>query len=105
MGGWIDADIAQHRIATAQAVLGQANAAFWPKLQAGSSYSRTDHPVSVFGFALNQRSYSSALDFNDVPDADNLNVRGSLTVPLYAGGRNTAARSESSTIVRRSMPN
>ena len=53
-----DARIAQHRIAAAQAVLGQANAAFWPKLQASSSYTRTDHPASVFGFALNQRSYS-----------------------------------------------
>jgi outer membrane protein TolC len=48
--------------------------------------------VSVFGYALNQRSYSPALNFNDVPDADNLNVRGTLTVPLYAGGRISAAR-------------
>lgn len=86
------ARIAQHRIAAAQAVLGQANAAFWPKLQASSSYTRTDNPVSVFGFALNQRSYSPSLDFNNVPDADNLNVRGTVIVPLYAGGRNSAAR-------------
>lgn len=87
-----DARIAQQRVAAAQAVLGQANAAFWPRLQASSSYTRTDHPVSVFGFALNQRSFAPALDFNDVPNADNLNVRGALTVPLYAGGRNAAAR-------------
>lgn len=87
-----DTRIAQQRIAAAQAALGQANAAFWPKLQVGSSYTRTDHPVSVFGYALNQQSYSPSLDFNDVPDADNLNVRGILTVPLYAGGRNAAGR-------------
>jgi outer membrane protein TolC len=87
-----DARIAQHRIGAAQAMLGQANAAFWPKLQASSSYARTDHPVSVFGAALNQRSYSPALDFNRVPDADNLNARGSLNIPIYAGGRNVSAR-------------
>ena len=39
-----------------------------------------------------RRAYSSSLDFNDVPDVDDLNVRGLLTVPLYAGGRNQAAR-------------
>jgi outer membrane protein TolC len=41
---------------------------------------------------LNQRAYSSSLDFNNVPDVDDLNVRGLVTVPLYAGGRNQAAR-------------
>lgn len=87
-----DALIAQQRIVVSQAALGQANAAFWPRLQLGSSYTRTDHPVSVFGFALNHQSYSPALDFNNVPDADNLNVRGTLTIPLYAGGRNRAAQ-------------
>lgn len=88
-----DARIARQRIHAAQAVLQQANAAFWPRVQLQSSYTRTDNPVSVFGTALNQRSYTPALDFNNVPDADNLNVRGLLTVPLYAGGRNSAGRS------------
>lgn len=87
-----DTRIAHQRINAAQAVLQQANAAFWPKVQVQSSYTRTDNPVSVFGTALNQQSYSPTLDFNNVPDADNLNVRGLLTVPLYAGGRNSAAR-------------
>jgi outer membrane protein TolC len=46
----------------------------------------------AFGSILNQRSYSSSLNFNDVPDVDNLNARGIVTVPLYAGGRNVAGR-------------
>jgi outer membrane protein TolC len=46
----------------------------------------------VFGSILNQRSYPSSLNFNDVPDLDNLNARGIVTVPLYAGGRNAAGR-------------
>ncbi len=87
-----DARIAQQRIAAAQAGLEQANSAFWPKLQVQSGYTRTDNPMLAFGSILNQRSYSSSLNFNDVPDVDNLNARGLLTVPLYAGGRNVAGR-------------
>ena len=87
-----DARIAQQRIAAAQAGLEQANSTFWPRLQVQSSYTRTDNPMLAFGSILNQRSYSSSLNFNDVPDVDNLNARGIVTVPLYAGGRNVAGR-------------
>lgn len=87
-----DARIAQQRIAAAQAGLEQANAAFWPQLQVQSSYTRTDNPMMVFGSILNQRAYNSSLNFNDVPDVDDLNARGLVTVPLYAGGRNVAGR-------------
>jgi outer membrane protein TolC len=87
-----DARIAQQRIAAAQAGLEQANAAFWPRLQVQSGYTRTDNPMMVFGSILNQRSYNSSLNFNDVPDVDDLNARGMVTVPLYAGGRNVAGR-------------
>jgi outer membrane protein TolC len=86
------ARLAQHRIAAAQAGMEQADAAFWPRLQFQSSYIRTDNPMQVFGSILNQRAYTSSLDFNDVPDVDDLNVRGLVTVPLFAGGRNKAAR-------------
>jgi len=84
--------LARNRIAAAQAGLDQANAAFWPRLQFQSSYTRTDNPMLVFGSILNQRAYSSTLDFNDVPDIDDLNARGIVTMPLYAGGRNKATR-------------
>ncbi len=87
-----DARLARSRIAAAQAVLEQANAAFWPRLQFQSSYTRTDNPMMVFGSILNQRAYSSSLNFNDVPDVDDLNARGLVTVPLYTGGRNKAGR-------------
>ncbi len=87
-----DAQLARNRIVAAQAGLEQANAAFWPRVQFQSSYTRTDNPMLVFGSILNQRAYSSSLNFNDVPDADDLNARGLITVPLYAGGRNKAVR-------------
>jgi outer membrane protein len=87
-----DARIAQQRIAAAQAGLEQANSIFWPKLQVQSSYTRTDNPMLVFGSILNQRAYNSSLNFNDVPDVDDLNARGIVTLPLYAGGQNAANR-------------
>jgi outer membrane protein TolC len=87
-----DARLAQQRIVAARAGLEQANAAFWPRVQFQSSYTRTDNPMQVFGSILNQRAYSSSLDFNHVPDVDDLNVKGLVTVPLYAGGKNQAAR-------------
>ena len=85
-----DARIAQQRIAAAQAGLEQANSTFWPRLQVQSGYTRTDNPMMAFGSILNQRAYSSSLNFNDVPGVDDLNARGMVTVPLYAGGRNIA---------------
>jgi outer membrane protein len=91
-----DARLAQQRIIAAQAGLDQANAAFWPRLQFQSSYSGSDNPMLAFGSILNQRAYSSSLNFNDVPAIDDLNARGLLTVPLYAGGRNVAARKAAS---------
>lgn len=86
------ATIARHRIRASEAVLDQARAAFWPQVTFNSSYMRLDNPVGVFGAALNQRSFSPALDFNDVPDADNLNVNGVVSVPLYRGGQNKALK-------------
>lgn len=87
-----DTRIAEQRVAVARAGVRQAEAAFQPRAELQSSYTRTDHPGSVFGAALNQRSFSPGLNFNAVPDADNLNVRGVVSVPLYTGGRITAAR-------------
>ena len=87
-----DACLAQQRIMATQAGLEQADSAFWPHLQFQSSYTRMDNPMMVFGSILNQRAYNSSLNFNDVPDVDDLNVRGLVTVPLYAGGKIKAGR-------------
>jgi outer membrane protein TolC len=87
-----DARIALQRVLAAQAGLEQANSAVWPQLSFQSSYTRTDNPMLGFGHILNQRAYSTSIDFNDVPDTDNLNVRGVLGVPLYAGGKIAAER-------------
>ena len=87
-----DARLGQQRIVSAQAGLEQANAAFWPRVQFQSSYTGSDNPMVAFGSILNQRAYNPSLNFNDVPSVDDLKARGLVTVPLYAGGKNTAAR-------------
>jgi outer membrane protein TolC len=87
-----DALIARQRIAAAEAGLEQASASFWPLLQVQSGYLRMDSPMLTFGSILNQRSYSSSLNFNDVPNVDDLNAQGLVTLPLYAGGKNSADR-------------
>jgi outer membrane protein TolC len=90
-----DARIAQRRIAAARAGVAQANSALWPHLQVQSSYTRTDNPMYVFGSILNQHSfsaYSASLMNDEIPDMDDLNVRGTVAVPLYMGGRITAGR-------------
>ena len=87
-----DTRIAAQRVVAAQGMLQQANAAFWPTLQLNSSYLVSDNPVTVFGMALNQRSYSPSMDFNDVPSSDNLNLNGQVKMPLYTGGQSRAGR-------------
>lgn len=87
-----DARIARQRIKAAQAGLQQAQSTWWPQVQLQSGYLYTDNPVTVFGAVLNQQSYSPSLDFNNVPDTDNLNLHGVVTMPLYAGGGLAARR-------------
>lgn len=87
-----DARIAASRIEGSRAMLTQARAAFQPQVRVQSGYIRTNQPVSVFGMALNQRRFSPGLNFNDVPDADNWMSGATLTLPLYAGGKNVAGR-------------
>ncbi|GAA5481132.1 TolC family protein [Haloferula sargassicola] len=87
-----DAALAQSRIAEARATLAQAESAFLPRVSVEASYALTNNPVSVFGSVLNQQAYSPSLNFNDVPDTDNFNLRGTVAYPLYAGGSRTAAR-------------
>lgn len=87
-----DARIAQQRVDVARAALEQADAAFWPQAILESSATRTDIPMLAFGAILNQSAFTPTLDFNDVPATDNLNVRGTLRLPLFAGGANLAQR-------------
>ncbi len=89
-----DVRLAEQRINAARAGLEQADSAFWPRLQFQSSYTRTDNPMMAFGSILAQHAYSASLvpSYNDLPAMDDMNVKGLVTMPLYAGGRSVAGR-------------
>jgi len=87
-----DIRIAEERIRETDGLIEQADSALWPKVSFQSAYMRTDNPVGVFGAALNQRSFGPTLNFNNVPDADNLLLRGAIVAPLYTGGEISSAR-------------
>ncbi len=88
-----DARLAEQRIRAARATAQQVQALAWPTVQLQSGYTRTDNPMYVLGSALNQQAFGPALgDFNHLPDVDNWNVKGLVSVPLYTGGSLTAGR-------------
>ncbi|MBL9115441.1 MAG: TolC family protein [Verrucomicrobiaceae bacterium] len=86
------AKIALARIQAAESALMQATAAFQPQVTVQSGYVVTNQPVNVFGMALNQRAFTSSLNFNDVPTGDNWSTGVMVSMPLYSGGRNLAGR-------------
>ncbi len=93
-----DSAAARERIAAAAASVKQAESAYYPQLQMQSAYTRTNQPVSVFASALTQRAYAPTLDFNDVPDTDDLSVRGTLQYVAYSGGRDSAEKAAAKAI-------
>jgi outer membrane protein TolC len=87
-----DVRIARARLAGARALEEQAGSMAWPVFRVEAGYGVTDQPMRAFGSILNQRAFSSDLDFNRVPATDNLNLRGTVEMPLYTGGRLAAGR-------------
>lgn len=87
-----DVRIARARLAGARAMEEQAGSMVWPVFRVEAGYGVTDQPMRAFGSILNQRAFASDLDFNRVPATDNLNVRGTVEMPLYTGGRLAADR-------------
>jgi len=81
-----DAAVAQARIAAAQARLRQANAALSPRVSIGSSYTITDQPAMAFMGLINHGAYSPAINANEPPIVDNLNLGATIQVPLYSPG-------------------
>lgn len=87
-----DAALARQRIAAAEAMIEQANAAWMPQLSVSGRYTETNSPMMAFGSILNQRAFNFGLDFNQPGRIDNLNLTGTVGYNLYSGGRATAGR-------------
>lgn len=87
-----EAGIAQARISRARAKLGEADAAFLPRVVLGGAYSGSSNGATVFAYRGQQASIPNGMDFNDTPDSDNLNAHLTALMPLYTGGQSTALR-------------
>jgi outer membrane protein TolC len=85
-----DAGIALHRITSAEADIMQARASFFPQLDLGAEYGRTNNPIFSFGNILNQGSFTNDINFNDPGTTDNLRLAATLKYRLYNGGRDQA---------------
>ncbi len=97
-----DVAAAERRLEAARALVGEAEAGFYPKINVSEQYTDTNNPVGAFMSVLNQRRFSFDVDFNHPRPTENFNTRLSLTQPLFSGGRTVIARRIARTTVERS---
>jgi outer membrane protein len=91
-----DVKTAVQRIQIARARLSQAEAAFYPQLSAGLSYTRTNHPAQGFFMTVAQREFDPRANVNDPGVNENYRTEVTLRYPIFRGGRdlNRAAAAE-----------
>ena len=87
-----DARMARARAEGAQALVQQAQSAWFPQLAVSGRYTDTNNPMMAFGSILNQRAFSFGLDFNHPGQIDNLDAAGTVAYNLYSGGKASASR-------------
>jgi outer membrane protein TolC len=87
-----DAQVARARVEGAQALVQQAQSAWFPQLAVTGRYTDTDNPMMAFGSILDQRAFHSGLDFNRPGQIDNLDAAGTVAYNLYSGGKASAGR-------------
>ncbi len=87
-----DAHVARARVEGAQALVQQAQSAWYPQLAVSGRYTDTNNPMMAFGSILNQRAFNFGLDFNHPGQIDNLDAAGTVAYNLYSGGKASAGR-------------
>jgi len=87
-----DAQVARARVEGAQALVQQAQSAWYPQLAVSGRYTDTNNPMMAFGSILNQRAFNFGLDFNHPGQIDNLDAAGTVAYNLYSGGKASAGR-------------
>lgn len=96
-----DVRAAEHRLEAARSLVTQAETGFYPKINLGEQYTKTNNPVGAFMSVLNQRQFNFGLNFNDPDPIDNFHTRLSLTQSLFNGGRTVIGRRIARTNVER----
>ncbi len=82
-----DVQAAAARIVEAEAMVGEATAAFYPQIGARLGYARTDNPAQAFGMILNQRRFTFDLDFNNPGATQNVRPEVVGVLSLFNGGK------------------
>ena len=81
---------AAYRVDAARAQMRTARSAYYPRLTASGSYTRSDSPTHSFMMLLNQRRLDMrdpAFDPNAPEETDNIRLSVGLGLQLYDGGR------------------
>ncbi len=83
---------AKARIEQAQAKLDEVNAAFFPKITAGVSYTHTNDPSRAFGLIVAQRRFDFGMDINRPGFVEDFRPEISASWSLFRGGQDWYAR-------------
>jgi outer membrane protein len=82
-----DLQIANERIAQAEAAIGESLAAFYPQIKARLSYRYSDNPAEAFGMIVAQRRFSFGQNINNPGGTTDFRPEVQATWSLYRGGR------------------
>ena len=87
-----DARAAAERIGEAEARLGEATSAFYPRVDGRIGFARTDNPAQAFAMILNQRNFTFDLNFNDPGPTQNVRPEILGAFPIFRGGQDYLRR-------------
>jgi outer membrane protein len=82
-----DLQIANERIAQAEAAIGESLAAFYPQVKARLSYRYSDNPAEAFGMIVAQRRFSFGQNINNPNGTTDFRPEVQATWSLYRGGQ------------------
>jgi outer membrane protein len=82
-----DLQIANERIAQAEAAIGESLAAFYPQVKARLSYRYSDNPAEAFGMIVAQRRFSFGQNINNPNGVTDFRPEVEATWSLYRGGQ------------------
>ena len=87
-----DVRAAAERIGEAEARLGEATSAFYPRVDGRIGFARTDNPAQAFAMILNQRKFNFDLDFNNPGPTQNVRPEILGAFPIFRGGQDYLRR-------------
>jgi len=92
-----DIDIAISRIRQSEAIIDEANAAFWPSLAFYTEYLKADSPSTYLFRRIDQRRLASETNFNYPGRIENFEIGFSARWNIYNGGRDVLRKKMSET--------